>query len=147
MVEIKECTLEDVPSLMEMNIQLLAEMNRQLIEDEKANNSMDISQLKNRMIDFLNNGYKAFFFIVNLEIVGYALCDISKKPIYLRQFFIKREERRKQYGKNAFKNLLEKLGIKEIELDVLQWNETGVRFWEKLGFEVQWKRMKYTMAK
>ena len=137
MIEIKECTLEDVS--------LLAEMNKQLIEDEKASNSMDIIQLENRMMDFLNNGYKAFFFMVNKEIVGYALCDITKEPKYLRQFFIKREERRKHYGKIAFENLLEKIAIQEVEIDVLKWNETGIKFWKKMGFIEQWKRMKYKM--
>ena len=134
-IEIKECTLEDVS--------LLADMNKQLIEDEKSDNSMDIIQLKNRMADFLNNGYKAFFFIVNKEIIGYALCDMTKEPKYLRHFFLRREERGKNYGKIAFKNLLEKIGIKEIEIDVLKWNEAGIKFWEKIGFEEQWKRMKY----
>jgi ribosomal protein S18 acetylase RimI-like enzyme len=135
MIDIKECTLEDVI--------LLAEMNKQLIEDEKSNNPMDIIQLRNRMIEFLNNGYKAFFFMVNKEIVGYALCDMTKEPKYLRQFFIKIEERRKHYGEISFINLLEKIGIKEIEIDVLKRNETGLKFWEKIGFEEQWKRMKY----
>ena len=46
MIEIRECILEDVS--------LLADMNKQLIEDEKSDNSMDIIQLKNRMVDFLN---------------------------------------------------------------------------------------------
>jgi ribosomal protein S18 acetylase RimI-like enzyme len=135
MIAIKKCTLEDAL--------YLAEMNKQLIEDEKANNPMDIIQLKNRMADFLNNGYEAFFFIVNGEIVGYALCDMTKEPKYLRQFFIKREERRKHYGKIAFENLLEKIGINEIEIDVLKWNETGIKFWEEIGFVEQYKRMKY----
>jgi len=135
MLEIKECALEDVA--------LLAEMNKQLIEDEKSNNSMDIAQLKNRMMDFLNTGYKAFFFMVNNEIVGYALCDMTKEPKYLRQFFIKREERRKHYGKLAFKNLLDKIETREIEIDVLKWNEAGLKFWGNLGFEEQSKRMKY----
>ena len=61
MIEINECTEKD--------IKLLAEMNKQLIEDEKANNLMDITQLENRMNDFLNNGYKAFFFIVEKKII------------------------------------------------------------------------------
>ena len=135
MIEIKECSLNDVT--------LLAEMNKQLIEDEKSSNSMDIIQLKNRMADFLNNGYKAFFFMVNKEIIGYALCDMTKEPLYLRQFFIKREERRKHYGETAFKILLEKISAKEIEIDVLKWNETGIKFWENIGFEEQSKRMKY----
>jgi len=135
MIEIKECTKND--------IKLLAKMNKQLIEDEKANNLMDITQLENRMYDFLNNGYKAFFFIIEEEIVGYALCDMTKEPKYLRQFFIKREERRKHYGKNGFIKLLEKLETKEIEIDVLKWNEDGIKFWKNIGFKELWKRMKY----
>jgi predicted acetyltransferase len=135
MIEARECMLKDVT--------LLAEMNKYLIEDEKANNSMGIIQLENRMADFLVNGYKAFFFIVNEEIVGYALCDMTKEPIYLRQFFIKRDERRKHYGQIAFEKLLEKISIREIEIDVLPWNETGIKFWEKMGFIEQWKRMRY----
>ena len=135
MIEITECTEKD--------IKLLAEMNKQLIEDEKANNSMDITQLENRMNNFLKNGYKAFFLITEEKIIGYALCDMTKEPKYLRQFFIKREERRKHYGKNAFDKLLEKLEIKEIEIDVLKWNEGGIIFWEKIGFKEQWKRMNY----
>ena len=87
MMDIKECTLEDIT--------LLADMNKQLIEDEKSNNPMDIIQLMDRMKDFFNNGYKAYFFMVNKEIVGYALCDMTKKQKYLRQFFIKREGRGK----------------------------------------------------
>jgi RimJ/RimL family protein N-acetyltransferase len=138
MIKINECTEKD--------IKLLAEMNKQLIEDEKANNLMDINQLENRMNDFLNNGYKAFFFIIDEKIIGYALCDMTKDPKYLRQFFIKREERRKHYGKIAFNNLLEKLEIKEIEIDVLKWNEDGIKFWENIGFKEQWKRMKYKIS-
>jgi len=135
MIEIRECTEND--------IKLLTKMNKQLIEDEKANNLLDITQLENRMDNFLNNGYKAFFFIIEEKIIGYALCDMTKEPIYLRQFFINREERRKYYGKNAFYKLLEKLETKEVEIDVLKWNEAGIKFWEKIGFKEQWKRMKY----
>jgi len=135
LIEIKECTNNDIT--------LLAKMNKQLIEDEKANNLMDISQLENRMNDFLNNGYKAFFFIIEEKIIGYALCDMTKEPKYLRQFFIKREERRKHYGKNAFNKLLEKLETNEIEIDVLKWNEDGIKFWGNIGFKEQWKRMRY----
>ena len=135
MIKIKECTEND--------IELLAKMNKQLIEDEKTNNLMNITQLENRMKDFLKNGYKAFFFIIEEEIIGYALCDITKEPIYLKQFFINRKERRKHYGKNAFNELLKKLETKEIEIDVLKWNEDGIKFWENIGFKEQWKRMKY----
>ena len=120
-MEIKECSLEDIT--------ILAEMNKCLIEDEKSNNSMDIIQLKNRMYEFLNGGYIAYLFIKNDQIIGYALCDMTKEPKYLRQFFIKREERRKHYGKIAFEKLLGKIGVNEIEIDVLQRNKIGLKFW------------------
>jgi len=134
-MEIKECSFEDIT--------ILAEMNKCLIEDEKSNNSMDIIQLKNRMYEFLNNGYIAYLFIENDQIIGYALCDMTKEPKYLRQFYIKREERRKHYGKIAFEKLLEKIGINKIEIDVLQRNEIGLKFWQNIGFKEQWIRMKF----
>ena len=96
MIKIHECKEKD--------IKILAEMNKQLIEDEKSNNTMNITQLENRMHDFLNNEYKAFFFIIKEKIIGYALCDMTKEPIYLRQFFIKREERKKNMEKIHLKN-------------------------------------------
>jgi hypothetical protein len=102
-MEIKESTSNDIG--------LLTEMNKHLIEDEKADNAMDITQLKNRMAEFLKNGYRAFLFINNEAIIGYALLDMSKEPIYLRQFFIKKEERQKHNGKNAFK-IIGKTGYK-----------------------------------
>ena len=134
-MELKECAPEDAA--------LLAEMNKQLIEDEKASNPMDIGELKNRMTDFLNNGYKAFFFIVDGKIVGYALIDMTNEPKFLRQFFIKREERRKHYGEIAFNKLLKKIGTRKIEIDVLSWNETGLEFWKKMGFVEHWKHMRH----
>ncbi len=135
MIEIKKCILEDAA--------LLAEMNKQLIEDEKAGNPMDISQLKSRMIDFLQNGCKAYLIISGKKVVGYALIDMTKEPKYLRQFFVVREERRKHYGERAIAKLLEKLDIKELDIDVLKWNETGIKFWEAMGFKELWKRMRY----
>jgi RimJ/RimL family protein N-acetyltransferase len=135
MIKIQECSINDV--------NLLAQMNKQLIEDEKANNSMDITQLMERMTGFLNSGYKAFLLLDGNNIVGYALCDMDKTPIYLRHYFIKREERRKHYGKEAFIELLKHLKIKEIEIDVYQWNETGIKFWESLGFKNKYIRMGY----
>lgn len=135
MVQIQECSIDDVP--------ILAEMNKHLIDDENAENSMNILQLERRMIDFINTDYKAFFFILNERIIGYGLCNINKSPIYLRQFFIRREERRKGYGKQAFHKLLEHIGINEIDIDVYAWNKKGIYFWESLGFKNRCFNMRY----
>jgi GNAT superfamily N-acetyltransferase len=136
MGDIKECTLAD--------IETLAELNRMLIEDEKADNKMSPVQLKERMKDFLNGGYKAYYFLKDGDIAGYALCDFNRDPLYLRQFFIRREERRKGLGREFFKKIVERTGRKNIETDVYEWNETGKKFWEAAGFEKKYIRMVYS---
>ena len=135
MIEIKECTLDDVS--------LLANMNQLLIIDEKAENTMDLPQLEGRMADFLMSEYSAFFFLSESAIIGYALCNMNKSPIYLRQFFIGREERRKGYGTQAFQCLLAYLKANELDIDVYVWNRAGIHFWDTLGFEQRFINMRY----
>jgi len=126
MVEIRPCAFEDANQL--------AQMNRMLIEDEHAENAMSAEELKQRMEGFLKTGYKAFFFAVHGDIAGYALVHMERQPLYLRQFLICREERRKGYGKEAFHALLHTLKADEMDVDVLSWNEAGLSFWRSLGF-------------
>lgn len=126
-MEIKKCTLEDVLQL--------ALLNKQLIEDEKSNNPMNIDELVERMSVFLNTEYNAYFFMVGEEVVGYALVKHTCTPLYLRQFLIVREYRKKHYGTEAFHTLLEYLGVDRMDIEVLPWNERGMRFWESCGFK------------
>ena len=125
-ISIYKCTLEDVPKL--------ALLNKQLIEDEKSNNSMSIKELEGRMQVFLNSEYDGYFFMVRENVVGYALVKNTCSPLYLRQFLIDREYRKKHYGTQAFQVLLEYLNVNNIDIEVLPWNEPGIRFWESLGF-------------
>ncbi|MDR1688244.1 MAG: GNAT family N-acetyltransferase [Clostridiales bacterium] len=76
-----------------------------------------------------------YLFFVSEKVIGYALCNTAKTPVYLRQFFICRNERRKGYGKQFFLLLLDRLAIREIDVDVYSWNDIGALFWESLGFQ------------
>lgn len=134
-MNIKECTLEDV--------EMLALLNKQLIEDEKSNNPMNIKELEERMKSFLLSEYNAYFFIIGQEIVGYALVRMNCSPLYLRQFLIERSYRKQHYGKQAFHALLEYLNIKNIDIEVLTWNEAGQSFWKNCGFKEISKYMRY----
>jgi ribosomal protein S18 acetylase RimI-like enzyme len=118
-------------------------MNRQLIEDEKHDNTMDIPQLRDRMREFLVSGYVAYLFADGADILGYALVNIKKDPPYLRQFFICRNVRRLGYGRRAFHALLETLSADTIDLEVLVWNEPGAAFWHSLGFQERSVYMRY----
>ena len=125
-MEIKTCTLDDVP--------VLALLNKQLIEDEKSTNSMCLEELEQRMKCFLETDYTAYFFRQDTTVLGYALVNKSRTPLYLRQFFIKREYRNQHYGSIAFELLLEVLNVKELDLEVLPWNKTAIAFWHSCGF-------------
>lgn len=75
---IRQCTLDDVA--------LLAVLNKQLIEDEKSDNPMTIEELECRMRSFLETDYKAYFFMQNTSVLGYALINMSHNPLYLLRF-------------------------------------------------------------
>ncbi|WP_143044350.1 GNAT family N-acetyltransferase [Paenibacillus sp. CF384] len=124
---IQLCTTDDV--------ELLAVLNKQLIEDEKHDNTMDIEQLKARMKHFIETDYRAYKFVVSDEVRGYALVNHSRSPLYLRHFFICRKDRRNGYGKLAFVKLTECLNTKEMDLEVMHWNEAAHHFWKSLGFK------------
>ena len=134
-MQIQKCTLEDVP--------LLAQMNKQLIDDEKSTNPMTVTELEERMRGFISNDYSAYFFLHDDTAVGYALVKTDETPLYLRQFFIGRNYRRQHLGKQAFSMLLAHLHADTINIDVLPWNEPGLHFWQTCGFTPTCISMQY----
>ena len=135
-MRIKKCSFEDVDKL--------AELNKQLIEDEKSDNKMNLKDLKSRMNMFLQTDYSAFFFLEDNEVIGYALVNEHSKPMYLRQFLIERKYRRNHFGSKAIELLINELAISEIDIEVLSWNETGLKFWEKCGFVERSRYMRFS---
>lgn len=123
---------------------LLSQLNKQLIEDERSDNTMTCDELEARMKSFIENDeYAAYFFIEGNTIIGYALVKNNTIPKYLRQFFIIREYRRKSNGKNAFFLLLNYLKINIIDIEVLDCNEIGKLFWKSCGFKIRSISMRY----
>lgn len=86
------------------------------------------------MRSFINTDYKAYKFEEHGKIIGYALVNHIRQPLYLRHFFICRNSRRIGYGKLAFVKLLELLNTKNIDTEVMHWNNSGHEFWKSLGF-------------
>ncbi len=126
------------------DLDLLTELNRQLIEDEGHDNPMNNIALKERMRQFIHTHYKAFLFYHGSYLVGYALVDVNRKPLYLRHFFICRPFRRNGYGTMAFHKLMEWFGTREIDIEVLSWNTRGIQFWRSLGFQDRSIYMRYS---
>lgn len=127
-MEIKKAESVDIP--------LLAEMNHRLIEDEGHSNPMGVLELQERMRIWIQKEYEAWLAVAEGKVIGYCLFRKSSEGVYVRQFFIEREERRGGKGR-AFFSALEK-GVwkreKEIRLEVLTANSRGIGFWKFMGF-------------
>jgi len=118
------------------DVSLLAEMNQQLICDEGHRNKMALPQLKERMLDWLQGEYTAVIFSKGPEAIGYALYRKDPEWIYLRQFFVKAQMRRKGIGQEAI-SWLKKNAWKDakiIRVEVLVGNPEGASFWKAVGF-------------
>ena len=114
---------------------LLAEWNHQLIRDEGHRNPMTVTQLADRMKQWLQGEYRAVLFSTDAP-VAYALFSRKTDPLYLRQLFVRRDCRRTGVGRAAMAILREQIWPKDVRLtvEVLCTNQTAVAFWRSVGY-------------
>lgn len=118
------------------DVPLLARMNQHLREDEQSRWILTMEQLESRMRGLLEEGYTATIFEDGETPVAYALYRPVEGGIYLRQFFVSRDHRRRGIGKAAIQILLAEIWPPDtrITLDVLVQNQRAAEFWKALGF-------------
>jgi len=119
------------------DVPLLAELNHQLIRDERHRNNMTVPQLAERMRAWLDAGeYVAHVFEMSGEIVAYALFREQPAEIYLRQFFVARHARGRDQGRQAMRLLLDSIwpSNKRRIVEVLADNVPALAFYRTLGF-------------
>lgn len=118
---------------------LLARMNFDLIQDERANNPMSLAQLEERMRGWLNaaSEYKAVVFARDDLPIAYALFRPDEYGIYLRQFFVERSYRRSGVGRAALGLLVQHAFPKgkRVTVETYIHNHDGLAFWRNVGFE------------
>jgi GNAT superfamily N-acetyltransferase len=120
----------------EADLDLLADWNFQLIRDEGHRNPMNVPELRARMADWLPAEYKAVIFSV-AEPVGHALFKVGADSVHLRQFFIRRDQRRLGFGREAVGILRNQVWPTDLRLtvEVLCSNHAGTAFWRSLGYQ------------
>ncbi len=122
----------------------VARMNKELLEDEESRNPMNVVELLERLVRFVDHeGWTVELFTVEGEIVGYItyryesnIVSPDGRSMHLRQFYIARHHRRQGLGAAAialFKRSRLNAG-ERIHLDVLETNPEGKKFWRSVGF-------------
>lgn len=121
----------------EADLQLLAKFNHQLIRDEGHRNRMTVSELEDRMRNWLRNEYRAVIFGGDGDPVAYALYRQDPDSIYLRQFFVASQHRGQGIGRQAMNILRSQIWPHgwRIRVDVLVNNHAGYAFWKAVGFQ------------
>ncbi|MCE0496942.1 MAG: GNAT family N-acetyltransferase [Methylacidiphilales bacterium] len=119
------------------DLELLGSLNHQLIEDEGHRSALTPSQLRERMRSWITVDYTAMLFEYKGEVVGYALYRDELGLIYLRQFFVRRDRRRKSMGRKAFELLRQQIwpANKRITVELLISNKAAIAFWKAVGFK------------
>jgi diamine N-acetyltransferase len=115
----------------------LSVLNRQLREDERIDNQMTDIEITKRMESFVTDKIYKVHILENeeKEIIGYCVLDITRNPKYLRQLFIKQNYRNHGFGKMLLEKIMKEYQLKEIDLEVMEWNESAMRFYEHAGFK------------
>ena len=125
-------------------------MNVELLEDEDYDVPLPDQTLADRMQHFLQSDQSDFRVFVfqsddaDDKIAGYAVMDTSKRPCYLRQFYIARSNRRHGYGRMAFTQICAELGVDQMDVEVMAWNDAGKQFWRSLGFVHRYEGLRWT---
>jgi ribosomal protein S18 acetylase RimI-like enzyme len=128
-VEYRYAVQDDAP--------FLADINRQLIQDEWDGGGMSLERLEARMRRWLaDDDYRAVLFLEDGTTVAYALVSVDEDSAFIRHFFVLREHRKKGVGRRAIEILLRDIipPAARVTLDVLASNQAGLGFWRSVGF-------------
>ena len=124
------------------DVETLAELNKYLIEDERHPNPMNITELTQRMKEWLATDYICYVVKQNGHIVAYCLYKDDGGYYYMRQLYVDRAHRRKGIATQLLDWLYENVWTdKKVRLDVLAHNEDAVAFYKKYGFRIGVFRM------
>ena len=119
-------------------VDLLAQLNRQLDEDEPHPHPLPLSALTERMARWIAEGeYEVLLLRNGDQLIGYAVWRAEEFGSYLRHFFICRDRRRQGWGRAAIQLLCLEVFPKDrpVNIDAAIGNTQGIAFWHAIGFE------------
>lgn len=125
-LSLRHATVADIPQL--------ALFNQQLIQDEGHDSQASLIELEQRMTRWLSGPYVVALIELGEEPVAFASWREDEDGVYLRQFFVAREQRKSGVGRATFALLDQLWRDQTVKLDALLHNERALSFYRALGF-------------
>lgn len=140
----------------EDDIETLATLNVQLLDDEGHPATVTLGELMVRHREWLISGeWSQDILDIDGHVVGYIVHAPNPHPLdpsiperFIRQFCIDRRFRRNGLGRDGFELFMEHRAEPggRVTLDVLESNPTGRAFWESVGCRPFFSRMEVRRA-
>ena len=116
----------------------LAELNRQLRDDEGYPDPMTQAQFVERMTNWLHDGYRSYLACEDGHTVGYCMFRETARHYQLRHFFVVRDRRRRGIGTALLDWMYAHVWSgKPVLLEVFSHNAPAVTFYRAYGFRVR----------
>src|SRR5690349_3767103 len=115
---------------------LLADLNRQLDEDEPHFNPSPLTALNERMARWIETGaYEVLLFRRGERVAGAAAWRVEEHGVYVRPFFICRDQRGQGLGRAGIRLLCRGVFPTDspILVEALVGNTLGIAFWQAVG--------------
>lgn len=124
------------------DLPLVAQMNEELLQAQGSTHEMSVRELVDRLAKWLAEGHRIVLWELESQPIGYALFSygerLGERLVYLRHFLVKKEHRRKGYGRRAMQHLQREIWPRGIPVyvDTSYTNRDALEFWESLQFEI-----------
>lgn len=147
-IEIRNAIISDAEQMVELLKKLSSETKFMMREPDEVNTDIKVQEKKIKSLLEKDKGLLLVAIIDN-KIVGFLAISSSnlKRVSHIGSFVIGVEK--KYWGKGIAKYLMgemlnwsESIGLKRLELDVVEENTRGIELYKKHGFKVEGKKIK-----
>ena len=118
---------------------MVMEFRKELSLLRDAQKAVDLEEAKEEINSYLKKEYPVFAVSENGRYLGYAVFRVDDDVVFLESLYVRKEERRKGYGRMLFEKgeeMAREMGNTTLYLSVHPNNEVMLNFLKEMGYEV-----------
>jgi len=138
MTELKPVSQDEIGQLQQLASEIWNQHYIEIISKEQIDYMLELFHSKQRILEEISRGCIWMMLWNNEKPVGYLMLKPEKSGMYLSKIYLKKEVRRKGFGKLMI-DFVKKTAIEhklyKVSLNVNKHNTDTIRFYEKSGFK------------